>query len=80
MKVYRNVQASIKEELEKNNNVLVNAHGEQLEGKLKESLESIEIDTSSPQLTVTMIFAILGCIAAIAGTVFQLLLHFGIIY
>ena len=76
VKVYRNVQASIKEELEKNNKVLSTEQTE----KFTEALENLEIDTSSGVQTATLVFSVLAFIAAAAGVVFQILTHFGIIY
>ena len=76
VKVYRNVQASIKEELEKNNKVLSTAQTE----KFTEALENLEIDTSSGVQTATLVFSVLAFVASLGGVIFQLLTHFGIIY
>ncbi|MBQ9438218.1 MAG: hypothetical protein IJU50_07775 [Lachnospiraceae bacterium] len=69
VKVYRNVQASIKEELSKNNKIITDAQTE----KLKTELEDLEIDTSSGIQTGTLIVAILAFITGLGGIILQVL-------
>ena len=75
VKVYRNVQAALKDELTKNNQVITDAQN----AGLKETLDSLEIDTSSGVQTATLVIAILALICALGGFLFQVLTFFQII-
>ena len=75
VKVYRNVQAALKDELTKNSKAITDAQN----AGLKETLDSLEIDTGSSVQTATLIIAILAMLISLGGLVFQLLTFFQVI-
>ena len=75
VKVYRNVQAAMKDELTKSSKELSDSQA----AGLKSTLESLEIDTGSGAQTATLVIALLAMLFSLGGLLFQILTFFEII-
>ncbi len=79
IKVYRNVQGCVKDELEKSGRAITEANNAAFKATLTETLENLEIDTGSGLQKATLIMAILAFVTALGGIIFQILVFTGIL-
>ncbi len=79
IKVYRNVQGCVKDELEKSGRAITEANNAAFKATLTDTLENLEIDTGSGIQKATLIMAILAFVTAFGGLIFQILVFTGIL-